>query len=204
MVNGKAKAILAILCIFVLVFVTNLICAGILLFGNATDNPFFIKAFQIIWCIGIVFMAITAIVLFIDYFSSNRITVYVSLPFAQLVRMDERIIAISMSRIPKGRLYGAGFLYLIWLMFFLCTFVLLFTDAKGNQQWMTTLLVIWCIFIIMIGFPLLLACCCCCCALGVDVEQQDADQSAATLLHEQTDSNLETRPLAHQTTTTSV
>jgi hypothetical protein len=189
MADGKKKVLLAIFCIYVLVFGMIYIFAGVLLFGNSSDNPSFIKAFQVLWCVGIVFFAIGSVVSVVNYLTGMRISAYVTEQFVPQERQQAGPVALFVQEqqaelAAQNRLCACILIVIsnvIWLIIFLCTFFILFMDAKNNQQWMTALLVFWCILTVMTGLALIGECCVCCVTIYV--------LSSAR--------NSETRPIAH-------
>jgi hypothetical protein len=190
MADGKTKVFLAISCIYVLVFVMIYIFAGVLLFGNSSDNPSFIKAFQVLWCVGIVLFVIGSIVSVVDYLTGMRISAHMTAQFVPLEQEQQAELAQSIRPAlfssSQMRMPTTVSITVIWLVIFLCTFFILFTDAENNQHWMTALLVCWYIFIAVMGLALIVGCCVCCAAVCVIAR-------SAT--------NSETRPFANQTTT---
>jgi hypothetical protein len=182
MVNAKAVKAFSFFCFVVFAIFYSYICQ--LLFGSSRDDPLFIISFQITWCVAFVVIVVPAVVFFCLLINDST--------FAYVKEVLPAATAQSLNR--KETICTTVGITLIQLMLFLCTFFILFTDAKNNPQWMTALLVFWCIYTALLGVTMILVCCVCCCLI-CDIAKSSSEQA---------DTNPETRPFANQTTTTSV
>jgi hypothetical protein len=178
--------------IFFLFSTLFFICVGLLSFGNAGDNSSFILFLQVIWPIAAL---LNSAAILGGIFAYDRwIAAYLDQIRLEQVVQDPTEIMEKFATSKTKYIIVQAIIFLLFIFpIFLCTFFILFKDAKNDPQWMTALQVFWCFPIGLIGLMLVLACCGCCCLCLLKIKDR-----SIPIIPEDTSS--ETRPFANQST----